>query len=159
MITAILCLMFIINGEWIPGITFGFLTLIIILISNTMKNKNKKTTEKLTNVFEILTNNDNKTINNITLGNYHIKDYFRFKNNFDEAVVEYCKVLNKDINKLNNDDYSRAYEYSKMYFAYFLLWLIDRKIVNEQFFEEYGYEFVNNVANHKISPVELLKKN
>ena len=34
--TAILCLIFIINGEWTPGITFGFLTLIIILLSNTM---------------------------------------------------------------------------------------------------------------------------
>lgn len=156
--TSILCLMFIINCEWTPSIVFGFLTLIIILMCNVIKNKNKNFSEKLTNIFENLASNDNKTINNITIGNNTIKDHFKFKNHFEEAVIEYSNIFNKNINKLNKDDYDKIYEYSKMHFAYFLLWLIDRKIVNEKFFEEYSYGLVNNVANHKISPLELLKK-
>lgn len=108
-------------------------------------------------VFDNLVSNDNKSINNLTIGNNSIKDHFGFKIRFNEAMIEYSKIFNKRISKLKSNDYVNIYEYSKMHFAYFLLWLIDRKIVNEEFIKEYGYEFITDIASHKISPVELLK--
>lgn len=70
----------------------------------------------------------------------------------NSAVAEYCKIYNKSIYELTDDERVKIYEYASGDMLYFLAWLVKNDFLSEQINEEN----IVDIKSEKISPIEIL---
>lgn len=74
---------------------------------------------------------------------------------WDDAALEYCRVLGKTVEELTDDEKTKIFDYAAMPTSYFLAWLVKRDFVSGKFKTLVGEDYINKVAEEKISPLEL----
>lgn len=70
----------------------------------------------------------------------------------NSATEEYCKINNKTIYELTDDERAKIYDYASGEMVYFLAWLVKNDFLSEQINEEN----LADIKSEKISPIEIL---
>lgn len=128
--------------EYGVAILFGILTLIpsgSAVIIYAVRNINPK--------------NEAQPIYNENFGADKAKWYW------DEAADEYCRLHEKSIEDLTDEEQALIYEYAGGHIAYMLAWLIRQGFMSEKFMVSTKKSDIDNILNERISPVEFLRDN
>lgn len=70
----------------------------------------------------------------------------------NSATAEYCKIYNKSIYELTDDERAKVYEYASGDMLYFLAWLVKNDFLSKQIDEEN----IEDIKSEKTSPIEIL---
>lgn len=103
--------------------------------------------------------NANSSINLVKDGNSAFSGY-KSKWTWDDAAKEYLQLVGKDsIDNLTEDENDKIYEYASMPAVYFLMWLVDKNYMSENFYQDINKDEINKLKMRQISPVEFFVHN